>query len=266
MPFLEVPGAELWYNDSGGADTPMIFLHAASGTCESWVHQVPAFTAAGYRCIAYDRRNWGRSRIISGPGSEADQAGFVDDDLHGLVDRLGLDRFHLVATAAGGIGGLGYALEHPERVRSLVVSNSIGGVQDAAYLEVQQRLRPPEIQNLPIELRELGPSYRATDPQGTERWIEIERSSRQDGVDGPGYGLGQPLRHPMSFARLELMKVPVLFLVGGADLLSPPALMRLLSAPVPGSQIVTVPDAGHAAFWERPEVWNGLVLEFLRQH
>lgn len=129
MPYVEVPGVELWYNDTGGAGAPVIFLHAASGTCESWVYQVPAFTAAGYRCVAYDRRNWGRSR----PTSARDQPGYVSDDLHGLVDHLGLDRFHLVATAAGGIGGLGYALEHPERVRSLVVANSIGGVQDSTY-------------------------------------------------------------------------------------------------------------------------------------
>ncbi len=262
MPYVEVPGVELWYNDTGGEDTPVIFLHAASGTCESWVYQVPAFTAAGYRCVAYDRRNWGRSRLATGSDSGAEQPGYVDDDLQGLVDHLRLGRFHLVATAAGGIGGLAYALEHPERVRSLLVSNSIGGVQDPAYLEVQQRLRPPEIQNLPIELRELGPSYRGTDPEGTERWIEIDRNSRQ----GSGHGPGQPPSHPMTLARLETMKVPVLFVLGDADLLAPPALMRMLAAPIPGCQIVTVPEAGHAAFWERPEVWNGLVLEFLHRH
>ena len=178
MPYVEVPGVRLWYSDTGGEGTPVILLHAASGTCESWVYQVPAFTAADYRCVAYDRRNWGRSR----PTATGDQPGYVGDDLQGLVDHLGLDRFHLVATAAGGIGGLDYALEHPERVRSLVVANSIGGVQDPAYLEVQQRLRPPEIQALPIKLRELGPSYRGMDPEGTQRWIEIERSSRAEGM------------------------------------------------------------------------------------
>ena len=161
MPYVEVPGVQLWYNDTGGEGTPVIFLHAASGTCESWVYQVPVFTASDYRCIAYDRRNWGRSKLTP----TGDQSGYVDDDLHGLVDHLGLDRFHLVATAAGGIGGLAYALEHPERVRSLVVSNSIGGVEDPAYLEVQQRLRPPEIQDLPIELRELGHRTGAPTPR-----------------------------------------------------------------------------------------------------
>ena len=162
MPYLVLPGVDLWYEDTGGQGTPVIFLHAASGTCESWVHQLPAFTSAGYRCITYDRRTWGRSR----PTDPAQQPGFPGDDLHALIGSLSLDRVHLVATAAGGITALDYALAHPERVRSLVAANTIGGVQDADYLELQRRLRPAEIQNLPVELRELGPSYRGTDRKG----------------------------------------------------------------------------------------------------
>ena len=162
MPYLALPGVDLWYEDTGGPGEPVVLLHAASGTCESWVHQVPPFSAAGYRCISYDRRTWGRSKSTE----PTHQPGFAGDDLHALLESLSVERAHLVGTAAGGIPALDYALSHPERVRSLVVANTIGGVQDEAYLEVQHRLRPPEIQNLPVELRELGPSYRGTDPEG----------------------------------------------------------------------------------------------------
>lgn len=254
MPYLELPGVDLWYTETGAAGTPVVFLHAASGNCESWAHQLPVFTSAGYRCIAYDRRHWGRSRI----NQTGQQPGYASDDLYGLVSYLGLERFHLVATAAGGIGALDYTLLHPDQIRSLVVANSIGGVQNLSYLEVQHRLRPPEIQALPVELRELGPSYRGMNPEGTHRWLEIDRSSRQEGTPG-----AQPLRVPMTFARLETMQVPVLILAGDADLLSPPALMGLLAAHIPDCEWGTVPGAGHAAFWEEPEVWNRLVLEFI---
>ena len=67
----------------------------------------------------------------------------------------------------------------------------------------------------------------------------------------------------MTFERLETMRVRVLVLVGEADLLSPPALMRLLAERIPQCEYVTVPEAGHAAHWEKPELWNRLVLEFL---
>jgi pimeloyl-ACP methyl ester carboxylesterase len=257
MPYVELPGVSLWYEDTEGPGTAVIFLHAASGTAESWEYQLPAFAAVGYRCVTYDRRGWGRSR----PAPTGEQPGHGSNDLHGLVDHLGLDRFHLVTTAAGGIVGLDYALEHPQRIRSLVVANSIGGIQDPAYLEVQQRIRPREIQELPIELRELGASYRGINPEGTRHWMEVERRSRQDGI----HGTAQPTRQPITCARLETMGVPVLVLAGDADLLSPPALMRLMAAHIPGCQVVTVPEAGHAAFWEHPELWNRMVLDFIGQ-
>ena len=257
MPYLTLPGVDLWYEDTGGSGVPVIFLHAASGTCESWIYQIPAFATAGYRCIAYDRRTWGRSR----PTDPDLQPGFMGDDLHGLVESLGLERFHLAATAQGGIAALDYALDHPNRVRSLVAANTIGGVQDAGYLEVQTRLRPPEIQELPVELRELGPSYRGTEPEGARRWLEIDLGSRPYGLVPP-----QPVRNPITYARLETMRVPTLILSGEADLLSPPALMRMLADHIPACRFTLLSDAGHAGFWERPQVWNGLVLEFISRH
>ena len=198
MPYATLPGVDLWYEDTGGDGISVVFLHAASGTCEAWVHQLPAFNNAGYRCITYDRRTWGRSRNTD----DAQQPGFQGDDLHGLVEHLGLERCHLVATAAGGITGIDYALSHPERVRSLVAANTIAGVQDAEYLEVQHRLRPPEIQDLPVELRELGPSYRGADPDGAARWLEIEIASRPYGrIPNPTPAGTYHLRPPGYHAR-----------------------------------------------------------------
>ena len=257
MPYLTLPGVDLWYEDTGGSGVPVVLLHAASGTAECWVYQWPAFSAAGYRCIAYDRRTWGRTRS----NDPEQQPGYVGDDLHALLESLSLDRVHLVGTAAGGIPALDYAISHPERVRSLVVANTIGGVQDESYLEVQQRLRPPEIQDLPVELRELGPSYRGTDPEGAARWLEIEVASRPGGAVP-----AQPLREPITYARLATMQVPALVVAGEADLLSPPVLMRMLAAGIPTSRYASLPEVGHAGFWERPQVWNGIVLEFIGQH
>src|SRR5690349_18795148 len=59
--FIELSGTRLWYRDSGGDAVPVVFLHAATGSSEVWEHQIPAFTAAGFRFIAYDRRGFGRT-------------------------------------------------------------------------------------------------------------------------------------------------------------------------------------------------------------
>jgi len=256
--YAALPGVRIWYADTGGRGVPVVFVHAATGSNRVWEHQLPAFTAAGYRVVAYDRRGFGRS-VIDPAGV---QPGTGADDLLALVDHLGIDRLHLIGTAAGGGIALDFALSFPQRLRSLVVANAVGGVQDADYLELAQRIRPaPQFDALPPDFRELGPSYRAADPGGTQRWLELEHTSRPQGPPP-----AQTVRNRITFASLEAMKVPTLLLTGDADLYAPPAVLRLFAARIKSSESVVVPEAGHSTYWEQPEVFNRTVLEFIGRH
>lgn len=55
-----LPGVELSYFDTGGNGTLVVFVHAFTGTSESWANQLEAFAAEGYLAIALDRRGWGK--------------------------------------------------------------------------------------------------------------------------------------------------------------------------------------------------------------
>jgi pimeloyl-ACP methyl ester carboxylesterase len=253
--YAELPGVRLWYKDTGGGGVPIVVLHSNTGSSQNWEHQIPAFTAAGYRLIAYDRRGFGRSVTQAGA-----PAGTAADDLHALMKSLGIDRFHLFGTAGGGFVAFDYALSFPEQLRSLVVANSIGGVQDENYLELGRRLRPPQFDAMPPELRELGPSYRAADPEGTRRWVELEHMSRQPGAPA------QPLRNRMTFLMLESIKVPTLLITGDADMYAPPPVLRMFTSRIKGSQSLIIPEAGHSGYWEKPDVFNKAVLDFLKKH
>ncbi len=218
-----------------------------------------ALVAVAVRVVAYDRRGFGRS-LIDPAGV---QPGTGADDLLALVNHLGVDRFYLIGTAAGGGMTLDFALSFPQRLRSLVVANAIGGVQDEDYLELGERIRPaPQFNALPPDFRELGPSYRATNPSGTQRWVELERTSRPQGSPPPA----QTMRNRITFALLEEIRVPTLLLTGDADLYAPPAVLRLFAARIENSESVVVPEAGHSAYWEQPEIFNRTVLEFIRKH
>jgi pimeloyl-ACP methyl ester carboxylesterase len=255
---VDLPGVHLSYSDSGGTGAAVVFVHAATGSRRVWEYQIPAFTAAGYRVIAYDRRGYGRSTAApAGP-----QPGTGADDLLGLVNHLKLDRFHLVGTAAGGIVSLDFALSFPQRLRSLVVANSVGGVQDEEYLELGRRLRPPQFNALPPDVRELGPSYRAANPAGTKRWLELESQSRPEGTQPQA----QAFRNRLTFSLLESIAVPTFLLTGDADLYTPPAVLRFFTARIKNSESLVVPEVGHSTYWERPELFNQKVLEFLRKH
>jgi pimeloyl-ACP methyl ester carboxylesterase len=256
MPVLELPGVDLWYTDSGGDGVPVVLMHAASGTCESWVYQLPALTAAGYRCIAPDRRGWGRSK----PNAKGEQPGYASEDLHELLERLGLDRFHLIGTAAGCAVSVDYTLGHPDRVRSLVISDGTAGVRDPEYLEFHKRMRPPEIEGLPIELREVSPRYRGENPEGLRRWIEIAHAS------GEATAQRQAPKNDVTLAAMEKLPVPVLAIAGSADITTPPALMRMFVPHLANCEFHLIPEAGHAAFWEVPDDWNQLVLGFIGRY
>jgi len=65
---------------------------------------------------------------------------------------------------------------------------------------------------------------------------------------------------------IETIKVPTLLLTGDADPFAPPPVMRMFAARVKGSQSIVIPEAGHSAYWEQPEIFNRAVLEFLAKH
>jgi pimeloyl-ACP methyl ester carboxylesterase len=257
--YADLPGVRIWYRDTGGTGVPVVFLHATTGSSRVWEYQFPVFTENGFRVIAYDRRGFGRS-VIDPAGA---QPGTGADDLQALMNHLGIDRFHLVGTAGGGFVALDYALSFPERLRSLVVASSIGGVQDEEFLALGRRLRPsPQFDALPPEIREVGPSYRAANPEGTRRWVELEHVSRPPGPLAPA----QTMRNRVTFSVLEGIKVPTLLITGDADLFAPPSVLRLFASRIKNAESVIVPEVGHSAYWEKPEVFNRAVLGFIRKH
>jgi pimeloyl-ACP methyl ester carboxylesterase len=254
MALLHVRGASLYFSDAGGGGAPVVFVHPASGSADSWQLQLGPFAAEGYRCITYDLRGWARSH----PDPDHTDPGCMSDDLLALVDHLALDTFVLVAAAYGGFGGVDFALRFPTRLEAFVLSASQGGIADPAYTATRERVVSAPIRGLPLELRELGPSYRTRSPDGVQRWLAI------------GHAAGEPPASARQRTHLRIMlpmladlRVPTLMIAGGADLLAPPELMRLMANHVPNHAFVTVGESGHCVHWEYPDDWNRAVLEFL---
>ena len=249
----ELPGgAKLYYWDTGGDGPAVIFSHPATGSALVWPYQQPAFAAAGYRVIGYSRR----SHYGSAPLDKAN-AGSDCADLHELVEFLGVKKFHAIASAAGGAIIVDYAHSHPARLYSLTLSSSVGGVRDADYLALSESLRPKGFDDMPPDFREIGPSYRAANPQGVRAWLALEHKALT------GERVGQtPVNH-ITWKSLETMHVPTLLMTGDADLWLPPSVLRLFAQHIPNNEVAIVPEVGHAIYWEAPQTFNQIVLEFL---
>jgi pimeloyl-ACP methyl ester carboxylesterase len=253
--FADIPDARLWYWDTGGDGTPVIFLHPATGSGLIWGYQQPVFAKAGYRVIGYSRRGYYNSTP-----SVREKPGIGSVDLHHLVEHLRLGKFHLAASAAGGSVGSDYAFSHPERLLSLTISSNQFGVRDGEIIKAANFIRPKGWDDMPPDFRELGPSYRALNPEGVKLWVELEHKAH----NGPFHR--QTLANDITQARLKTLRMPVLVLSGAADMSTPPSISRMIAAEIPGSELVVIPESGHSSYWEQPEIFNRSILDFIAKH
>jgi pimeloyl-ACP methyl ester carboxylesterase len=251
----DIPGTRLWYWDTGGDGAPVVLMHPASGSALIWGYQQPVFAKAGYRVIAYSRRGYYNSAAY-----DKANPGVGSEDLHNLVASLGIAKFHIVASAAGGSVASDYAFSHQDRLLSLAISSNSFGVRDGEIGRAADAIRPKIFDQLPVEFRELGPSYRAANPEGTKRWVELEHKA----LVGTEYR--QKLANDIKQSRLKELKLPVLVMAGAADVATPPSIARLIAAEMPNSELAIGPEAGHSVYWEQPEMFNRAVLDFMGKH
>lgn len=251
----DLPGTKLWYWDTGGNGPAVILLHAGTGSAAFWVYQQPVLAKAGYRVIAYSRRG----HMNSDPGDK-DNPGVASQDLDNLVNHLGIKRFHAVGLAAGGIVATDYALSHPDRLISLTLASTIMGVTDKAYIDLSNAIRPKIFEQIPPDMQELGPSYRAGNPAGAAAWLELEKKA------SIGARVRQKNANVITWAKVETIRTPTLLLGGEADLYTPPSMLRLQAQHLPHADVVVVSEAAHAPNWEQPEAFNKALLAFLKKH
>lgn len=252
---ISVTGAKLWSWDSGGTGAPILLLHPATGSAAIWEYQYAGFRDAGYRVIAYSRRGHYRSPVEAGS-----DPGFSVDDVDAVADAYGLKRFFLLGSAAGGFMVPDYALTRPERLMGIVMACTQGAAADPAFRASISRILPEGFSKMPASFRELGPSYRATNPEGMARWEALEHVATIDGR------FRQKPRNILDWPTVSRIAVPTLVIAGGADLYIPPALARIYAGHIKGSRFEVIEDSGHSAYWEKPAEFNRAVLRFAGKH
>ncbi|HEY5170767.1 MAG TPA: alpha/beta fold hydrolase, partial [Acidimicrobiia bacterium] len=118
-------GETIYYEVTGADDAPAVVLtHGAGGSHAAWFQQVPALADAGYRVVTWDSRGFGLSTFATGVlGMEAAVA-----DLDAISKASGIERMHLVGQSMGGWWATAFALARSQRLRSLTLSNTVGGL------------------------------------------------------------------------------------------------------------------------------------------
>jgi pimeloyl-ACP methyl ester carboxylesterase len=123
MPHVTRDNAELYYEDLGEGPA-IITNHGVNENTLYW--SLPGVTdrlvQAGYRVISTDMRAHGRTHCTGdAKGYDVDT---MADDLGAIADHLGVERFHLLTHATGGMVGVHYAIAHHERLLSLMSTDT----------------------------------------------------------------------------------------------------------------------------------------------
>ena len=249
MPKAQINGIELYYEVHGDGPA-VVFAHGAGGNHLSWWQQVPVF-ARQYRCVIFDHRGFGQSPDVpNGPGSQA-----YANDLKGLLDHLKIDRASLVAQSMGGRTCLGFTLEHPDRVQALVMADTTGGFGDArmAQLRAEGEAIMAEPNPPPRTYARHFPQEQPAQAFLYEQIRALNPPRLEVSVPGP------------TAEQVRALHTPTLLIVGEHDVIAPPSIMKMFQSYIPHARLAEVAGAGHSVYFEKPQEFNRIVLEFFAE-
>jgi pimeloyl-ACP methyl ester carboxylesterase len=270
---VEVNGERVAYLDIGQGQ-PVILIHGFGGSMWQWEHQQQPLSAE-FRLITPDL-------IGSGLSTKPDIEYLPEQMLEyfiGFMDALRIRQATLVGNSMGAGLAIGMALTYPDRVSQLVLI-------DGLPANVRERLTSPSIKRA---LDTAAPSWLASfgnwlfggvmiesvlqeivhDPALLTPAV-IERSNRnrqRPGVIPPLMTVRDtlPLWESGFATRIGEIRHPTLILWGEEDRVFPLPTGEDLQRTIKGSALVRIPNAGHIPQWERPDLANRAMIEFLRR-
>ena len=259
MSTVDLGEVQLHVEDRGSGEPALLLVHGYTGSSLDWVdsHDV---LAADRRVVAYDHRGHGRS---SHPSTYA--IDLLVDDLLGVLDALGLDRVDLLGHSMGGVVAMRTVLDHPDRVRSLILMDTFS----EPIIDLSSTLPPivelGRAQGMPAVL-DLGRdmirmSLTGDDARVAELFERIE--TKYAGLDVEAFNaFGAELgSYPSMTDRLGEITCPTTVFVGSEDFLRPAA--DPLAAGIDGAELVVFDGCGHSPQEDDPAAWQAAVLAHL---
>src|ERR671913_1489876 len=261
----EVNGARIYYEVAGEGE-PLVFVHAGIADSRMWEDQLLAF-ADRYRVIRHDMRGFGMTAMVDGPFS-------YHEDLRALLDSVDVERAHLVGCSMGSGAVLDFAVEYPQRVGDMVlVGSAVGGFGPD--------INPPRQWDDIVAAEEAGDLERVSELE-VQVWVDGPGRSHEDvdaylrdlvqemnliALRNEASGLGDEWEpEPPAADRLPDVQAPTLLIVGDEDQPSVFAAADLLQRELPNVRKVVMHGTAHVPNMERPEEFNRIVLDFLKDH
>jgi len=252
-----------------GDGVPLVLLHGFTGSSETWLPFFPVFRRA-FRLVAVDLPGHGQTVCPDDP--QLYRMEQVCDDLLALLDRLGIDTFHLLGYSMGGRVALHVALAAPDQVRTLTMESASPGIADAGERAARRR----QDERLAQQLEENGiqwfvsyweelPLFASQKrlPESVRQQIRRQRlRQRPQGLACSLRGMGAGVQEALH-ERLPELTMPVLLLTGQLDE-KYHRLAEWMQTRISRCRWVSVPDTGHTVHVEKPDAFVEVVWSFLQ--
>jgi pimeloyl-ACP methyl ester carboxylesterase len=265
--FCEVGGGiTLCYETFGeDADPPALLVMGLATQMIAWDDEFCALLAErGFRVVRFDNRDVGRSTHLDDAGVPGrldlflgrNPAYLLSDmaaDTVGLMDRLEIDSAHVVGISMGGMIGQTLAIEHPERIRSLVSMHSTTGGRWVGtptpkvfrhMLSPAPRSREELVERIRLTYELIGSRAYPTDDERLRLVAEAswERGHNPRGVLRQLHAISSSGDRTAALRKLDL---PVTVLHGTRDTLIRPSGGRATARAIPGARLRIFEGMGH---------------------
>lgn len=257
MPHASLKDVDLHYTLAGDQSAPVLMLSNSLGTTmDMWQPQL-AELSSHFHVLRYDTRGHGKSSVAPGPYSIAQLGG----DVIGLLDHLGLDRVHFCGLSMGGITGMWLALNHPDRIDKLVLSNT------AAYIGPPENwtTRAAAVDEdgmAPIAdsvvARWLTPDYAQAHPDQVKYLTDMLLSTPAAGYAANCIAVRD------NDVRKEVAGIQsrTLIISGAGDIPTPPSDGKFLHSQITESQYLEL-DGAHLSNQEQASAYSDALIKFL---
>ena len=237
--FVDHDGARIWYA-SFGSGPPLVLLHGGLGHSGNWGSQVPAFLEKGYRVVVIDSRGHGRSTRDSRPYTYE----LMGSDVLAVLNALGIEKAAFVGWSDGACTALILAAKVPARVDRVV------------YFACNM----DDTGTLPFVFTPILGRCIARH-QADYRRLSATPDAFQEFSDA--VGLMQRTQPNYSAQELHAIEVPVLVVHSEFDEFIQREHAEYLARTLPQARFVLLEGVSHFAPLQRPELFNGVVLDFL---
>ncbi len=272
MPIAKLNGIEINY-EVHGEGTPLVLTHGYSGSLGMWQDQVEALSSM-YRLVIYDTRGHGKTTAPADMERYSLARDYVADEL-ALMDHLGIERAYVGGLSMGGMIAQEFALQHPDRVKALLLFDTgpgMGMMRDPTQRQQFDQMRNmmatiartkgmsaivDMMRNSPMA-KSLGAAGGASVPDAVRRHVEGMRTMSVEGYLGGSKSMQD---WPGTLDRLASSSVPTLVLVGENDNLLEPS--REIHQRIAGSRFVLLKNSGHGTNLWRSDAFIEHTLAFL---